>query len=103
MSFAEPSYWLRSHSFEVDGVREERKAGDKVGALGSEWREARRKNPTLFYRSRNGEETEWIPSVVRLWFARKATQDGVISAWLSDLIVEEGDEFSMNTTDCVGS
>ena len=43
MSFAEPSYWLRTHSFEVDGHTVERKAGDKVGALGFPWREARRK------------------------------------------------------------
>ena len=34
MSFAEPSYWLRTHSFEVDGIVVNRKDGDKVGALG---------------------------------------------------------------------
>ena len=61
MSFVEPSYWLRTHSFEVDGIVVTRKAGDKVGALGFQWREARRKVPSFFYSSRDGEEKDWQP------------------------------------------
>ena len=103
MSFAEPSYWLRTHRFEVDGHTVERKAGDKVGALGIRWRETRRKVPYLFYSSRDGEEKDWQPRHVLVWFQIKATEDGVIAAWLSDLIVQEGDKFSLSTTDCVAS
>ena len=98
MSFAEPSYWLRTQRFEVDGHTVERNAGDKVGALGFAWREARRKAPYLFYSSRDGEEKDWQPGDVRVWFQVRATEDGIIVAWLSDLIVKEGDKFSLSTT-----
>ena len=91
------------HSFEVDGIVVTRKAGDKVGALGFQWREARRKVPSLFYCSRDGEEKDWQPHHVLVWFQLKATEDGVIAAWLSDLIVKEGDKFSLSSTDCVAS
>ena len=57
----------------------------------------------MFYRSRDGEEKDWQPRHALVWFQIKATEDGVIVAWLSDLIVKEGDKFSLSTTDCVGS
>ena len=59
--------------------------------------------PSLFYSSRDGEEKDWQPRHVLVWFQVKATEDGVIAAWLSDLIVQEGDKFSLSTTDCVAS
>ena len=87
----------------MPGFRVTRKAGDKVGKLGFPWREARRKVPYLFYSSRDGEEKDWQPRHVLVWLQIKATEEGVIVAWLSDLIVKEGDEFSLSTTDCVSS
>ena len=101
MSFAEPSYWLRDHSIDIDGHVIVRKAGDKVGPLGKEWRESRRALPALFYRGRSSDS--WQPGAVRIWFQPKSTEDGIIAAWLSDLNVEEGDRFSLNSTDCVAS
>ena len=35
MSFAEPTYWLRNHSYEADGKPVQRKAGDKVAIQGT--------------------------------------------------------------------
>lgn len=101
MSYSEPSYWLREHHYKIDGKPVSRKAGDKVGPLGSGWRNLRREMPNLFYKKREGPEEEWQHENVRVWFQPKATEDGVIAAWLSDLVVEEGDKFSMSSTDCV--
>ncbi len=46
---------------------------------------------------------DWQPQAVRVWLQKKATKDGIIAAWLSDLIVEEGDKFSMISTDANAS
>ena len=103
MSFEEPSVWLRECSYELDGVVVPRKAGDRVGSLGAEWRDARRREAALFYSSREGPEEWWLPGKVRVWFQQKATEDSVIAGMLSDLIVEEGHRFALSTTDCVAS
>ena len=89
MSFHEPSTWLRDHQFVLDGVSIVRKKGQKVGTLGHSWREARYANPALFYSSRIGKPEDWKPSVIRVWFQPKMTEDAIIACWLSDLIVEE--------------
>ena len=57
--------------------------------------------PALFYRHRSSDS--WRPGIVRIWFQQRSTEDGIIAAWLSDLNVEEGDRFSLNSTDCVAS
>ena len=49
MSFNEPSVWLRTHSFVVDGVLVKRECGSPVGALAADWRLTRRKNKEMFY------------------------------------------------------
>ena len=72
-------------------------------AIVEEWREARRLAPRLFYRTRNGDEKTWAAGPVRVWFQLKATEDGVIAAWLSDLWVEESDKFTLCSTDMVAS
>ena len=74
---------------EIDGQVMDRKKGERVGALGSEWREARRQNSALFYKSRIGEEAAWRQGRVRVWFQPKATEDTIIVSFLSDLIVED--------------
>ena len=89
MSCYEPSVWMRDHWYEIDGQIIQRKKGERVGALGSEWRAARRHNPALFYRDRIGEEAAWRQGRVRVWFQPKATEDTIIASWLSDLIVED--------------
>ena len=87
MSFAEPSYWLRDISFEIDGKPTKRSAGSPVGLLLKEWRGVRRARPDLFYRMQTGPEDEWLPGKVRVWSQSKATEDTIIASWLSDLIV----------------
>ena len=103
MSFAEPGYWLRDHSIEVDGRVITRKAGEKIGAAYASWRAARRQDPSLFYRCREGDESTWQLAGVRVWFQPRATEDGSIAVWLNDLSVEEGDRFTLSSTDCVSS
>jgi len=89
MSMDEPSVWLRTHKFDIDGISVHRQKGQRVGCLGLPWRKARRQAPHLFYKTRVGEEGEWRQGCVRVWFQRKATEDRTIASMLSDLIVEE--------------
>jgi hypothetical protein len=89
MSHFEPAVWNRDHRFSIDGQEFIRKKGERVGAMGMNWRETRRKYPDLFYASRKGSEEEWKQGPVRLWFQAKATEDTIIACWLSDMIVEE--------------
>ena len=89
MSMHEPSVWLRTHKFEIDGIPTVRKKGDRVGTLGREWRNARRRHPSLFYRNRGGAPTEWKHGLVRVWFQPKSTEDTIIASMLSDQIVED--------------
>ena len=89
MSMDEPSLWLRTHEFEIDGIVFVRKKGQPVGNLGLSWRKERRQAPALFYKTRVGKEGEWRQGCVRVWFQPKATEDRVIASMLSDLIVEE--------------
>ena len=89
MSMYEPSIWLRDHKFEIDGIPTVRKKGDRVGTLGREWRNARRRHPSLFYRNRGGAPTEWKHGLVRVWFQPKSTEDTIIASMLSDQIVED--------------
>ena len=89
MSMYEPSLWLRDHKFEMDGIPIVRKKGQRVGTLGGPWRAARRRHPTLFYREREGEPTEWKHGLVRVWFQPKSTEDTIIASMLSDQIVED--------------
>ncbi len=103
MSFAEPSYWLRDISFEIDGKPTKRSAGSPVGLLLKEWREVRRARPDLFYRRHTGPEDEWVPGKVRVWSQSKATEDTIIASWLSDLIVEDGFTQCLKSVDCVAS
>ena len=44
----EPSVWLRSFAVVLNGKHIERKAGERVGALMSTWRQVRRDSPALF-------------------------------------------------------
>ena len=107
MSYHEPAYWLRDHTFTLDGQPIERRKGQPIGQLGAEWRAARRKNRALFYAvGTDWSKTptdEWKPGAVRAWFAPKATEDTIIASFLTDLAVEEGYAYTMKTVDCVAS
>ena len=48
MSVTEPSVWLRDHAVCVNGERRQRRRGEKVGALLSSWRAARRAQSHMF-------------------------------------------------------
>jgi hypothetical protein len=78
------------------------KKREQIGRLLAVWREARRIHPGLFYMNPNEEMEHWRPGRVRLWTQEKATQDTIISCFLSDLNAESY-EFSVVTVDCVGS
>ena len=106
MSYFEPAYWLRTHSFVLDGETVTREKGQPVGALGADWREARRQNRSLFYEVGCKWESSpdgWKPGPVRVWFQEKATEDTIIAAELSDLWREEGYEYALKSVDCVAS
>jgi len=92
MSHNEPAQWLRSHSMVLDGVVINRVRGEPVGALGADWRDARRTNRSLFYAVGTDWKSppdEWKPGPVRVWYQEKATEDTIVAAELSDLIREE--------------
>ena len=106
MSYFEPAYWLRTHSFVLDGVTFTREKGQRVGALGADWREVRRQNRSLFYEVGCKWESSpdgWKPGPVRVWFQEKATEDTIIAAELSDLWREEGLGYALKSVDCVAS
>ena len=102
MSHHEPSVWLQDHAYEIDGKKIERKAGEHVGTLMAEWRQARRLVPSLFYKDASGPMESWRPGHVRVWSQEKATEDSLIATWLSDLN-RETYEFQLVSTDCVAS
>ena len=60
---------------DVDGVPIERRQGEPVGALGSDWRETRRQNRSLFYAASTDftiTPDKWEAGPVRVWFQDKA-------------------------------
>ena len=91
---------------DVDGVPIERRQGEPVGALGSDWRETRRQNRSLFYAASTDftiTPDKWEAGPVRVWFQDKATEDTIVAASLSDLFREEGYEYALKSIDCVSA
>ena len=68
---SEEGSWLQDHSFVYGGKEVERKAGEKVGAIMSSWRECRRAHPDLF-RDRK----------VKVWQSPTAYVDSVVYSWM---------------------
>ena len=79
MSFAEPSYGLRDHTYEADCKLEKREAGAKVGALATEGNA----------RSMNSQHLDLMSIVTAMQLACKkdnANENGVLKAFRMCLV-----------------
>jgi hypothetical protein len=77
-SISETGEWLWDHTFEYGGVTVERKKGQKVGPIMTQWRSLRQNQPQLF----TGE--------VKIWQSPTAYVDNIIYSWQ---IAEEQSRF----------